>query len=480
MAYVPDCKNDIFISYRRVSDEDPDAWVAAFRDILERSLREQLGDVEVFRDKENNRMGENWSKEIIEALDSVAIFLAIIVGTYFDSDSCRKELDRFLGKVKDPDLSSTRRILPIFKQPLNSSQNLPREISACQSGIFYQENPPRSGHFRTFGSLRGDAYYNEFKEAIGRVAQDISISLQQFRDRVRQKALGKVFLASTSPELQLHRDKLRSDLQQRRYVVSPELEYLWNGAGLVENISGDQEGSLLCIHLVQQTASSEPKTFDRMIQQLEVALGIARRQKEPFPIMAWIQPTSDKDESAGRLIDYVRNDLANEGAEIFECGLEEFKTEIFKKLPSSAGLMQPPSPRSVAPRPVAGEVALIFEECDLGALNSINILLADRFKLNPVPLKFNGALPKDPIRLARKIVRCDWCLIFWGSQSEEWVSDILELEAVGGRFGNERMCVYAAAPETVEKKVFRTPLARTIAAMSDPQQAELAVFFNNR
>src|SRR5215469_1109261 len=480
MAYLPDCKNDIFISYRRVSNETADTWIDAFQTYLQKSLAENVGNVEIWRDIEL-RGGETWSQEIIEALDSAAIFLAIIVGTYFDSPECRKELDYFLGKLKDPNVGSTRKILPIFKQPPNRLQNLPREIAARQSGgCFYRENPPSSGHFRTFGPLPDDPDRHEFFAAIERVAQDIRDWLQEFRDRAGQKALGKVFLATVSPELRLDRERLRSDLQQRHYGVSPELEYLWNADDLEENILRDQDGSHLCIHMVPRTASSEPKAFEHIEKQLEVARTIAQGKKAPIPIMVWIQPAGEEHESAQSLLDFVRNKLANEGAEIFECGLEEFKTEILKKLPSGSGEKLPPFPVFAAPKPAVREVALIVEEGDVGELGSINALLADRLKLNPVFLKFDGASPKDPERLARKIVRCDRCLIFWGRQSQEWVSDILDLETLGALSGQERMCVYAAGPETLEKKVFRTPLARKILATSDPREAELAAFFSDR
>jgi len=55
------------------------------------------------------------------------IFLALISRTYFDSDECRKEFDRFLGRIKTADASGGRKLVPIFKHPPKPEQELPAE-----------------------------------------------------------------------------------------------------------------------------------------------------------------------------------------------------------------------------------------------------------------------------------------------------------------------------------------------------------------
>jgi hypothetical protein len=312
-------------------------------------------------------------------------------------------------------------LVPIFKQPPNRNQDLPREIAGRQYGCFFRYDPPGSGRFRTFSPSPDDPDRQEFFDAIARIAWEIGDSLQKFKDCASQQSLGKVFMGNVSPELQLQREKLRSDLQQRGYLVVPELEYLWNADDLIEKISGNQDGAHACIHLVPRTASSEPRAFERTRQQLELALKAMKRKGDLLPMMVWIKPGSEEHPSARDLLAYIRNDLAHEGAEIFECGLEEFKTEIFKKLPSFADAMPLTLVSPTAPLPPVREVALLVEEGDIGDLGDINALLAERLKLKPALLKFSGASPKDPARLTRALARCEQCLTFWGRQPEEWV-----------------------------------------------------------
>ena len=98
MGYLPQFKNDLFISYRRSSNEGDDPWVDNFCNSVRSQLRDLVGNVQIWRDTAELRGGDAWRPEIADAVDSTAVFLALISRTYFDSDECRKELDRFLGR----------------------------------------------------------------------------------------------------------------------------------------------------------------------------------------------------------------------------------------------------------------------------------------------------------------------------------------------------------------------------------------------
>ena len=98
MGYLPQFKNDIFISYRHASDEARNKWVYNLRDELDLRLADLVGKIDIWRDKEEILAGDQWRQRIAEALDNTAIFLAIVSGSYFESEECRKEMDQFLGR----------------------------------------------------------------------------------------------------------------------------------------------------------------------------------------------------------------------------------------------------------------------------------------------------------------------------------------------------------------------------------------------
>jgi hypothetical protein len=312
MGYLPQFKNDLFISYRRVSNEAPDKWIFTFCKELKACLDELVGDVKIWLDEDNLRTGQVWRSEVAEALDGAAIFLAIISRTYLDSDECRKELDRFLGLLKDPTRGSERKIVPILKQPPKPEQELPHEMGEIHRHEFFRLDRRGSNHFRELAPNRDDAEGWEFWEALARLAQDIGEALETLKGCARQRAMGKVFIARVSPELQLERERLRSDLQQRGYLVVPEQEYLWNADDHRDRITRDLESARLCIHLVGCTASIEPTAALCARLQLELAHEAMKRKARPEP-MVWIQPASDIHASARELLDYIKNDLANEG-----------------------------------------------------------------------------------------------------------------------------------------------------------------------
>jgi hypothetical protein len=426
--------------------------------------------VTIWRDQDQLRTGEPWRTEVAEALDGAAIFLAIVSRTYFDSDECRKELDRFLGWLKDPTRGTERKIVPIFKQPPKPEQELPHEVGQIHRHQFFRCDPPPSSRFHEFGPNAGEAEKREFWEALERVAQDIMVALEELKGHARQHAIGKVFIACVNPELQLERERLRSDLQQRGYLVVPEQEYLWNSDDNRDRITRDLESARLCVHLVGCTASIEPTATLRARQQIELAHEVMKRIGRCAP-MVWIQPASVIDESVRELLDYIKNDLADKGVEYSQGGLEDFKTHIYDTLA--------PAPPRVAASP-GRAIALLVEEGDVGDIGAINALLVDTFGLDPRPTKFIGTSSKDFARLARTLAGCEQCLIFWGRQPEEWVLDLLDSEALAGHLGRDRICVYAVGPETPEKRSFQTTKARTILAAGDLNEPELQAFFGSK
>lgn len=465
MSYLPQFKNDLFISYRHASNETHDKWIDTFCEELHARLMELVGEVEIWRDNAEIRAGDQWRPEIVAALDTAAIFLAIISKTYLDSDVCRNELDRFLGHAKN-EAFMRRRIVPIFKQPPKSDQDFPQELGELHHHEFFQWDPPGSNRFQEFGPGKGDTAARQYWETFERLAQDLMDQLETLKGNARKQAAGTVYLASVGPELYSEREKLRSDLQQRGYLVAPEREYLWNASGFREKIVSDLAAAKLCVHLVASTASIVPETPERVRLQLELATESMKSNAKPLPLV-WIQPASQIDASASKLIDYIEQELSNEGVEYWQGSLEDFKTQIYDKLP------RPPSKISTAS---LREIALIMEESDVAAVEEVNDFIADELNLEPKRIKFTGAMAKNTATCEKTLASCGRCIIYWGTQCEIWVGKLLALDALAGYIGKERLCVYAAPPATPEKSSFSTSKARVISAATGGNKAELREF----
>jgi len=463
MAYLPQFKSDVFISYRRTSNEGPDPWVDHFCANVRAQLRDLVGDVQLWRDTAELHAGDAWRPEIADAVDSTAIFLALISRTYFDSDECRKELDRFLGRLKAADGGAGRKLVPVFKHPTKPDQALPRELAQIGHHAFYNLDP------KPWRELDPRRDHDDYHERLGRVVFDLMAALEALQGLQNQQALGKVFVANVGPELLQERERLRTDLRQRGYLVVPEHEYLWNADDHRERITRDLSEALLCVHLVQRQASVEPLTPARARMQLALAQAEMQRRDRPPPLV-WIQPAAAIDPGCQSLVDYIENDLANLGVDYLQGSLEDLKTLVFDTLPP------PPTTAGTSTKPP--EVALLVEDNDLADLGPLKALLTNSLGIEPRPLKFNRATPRDDERLARTLAACPQAIIVWHRQSEDWVFDLMDLDALAERLGPQRLCILAMGADSPEKASFSTRKACLVNAVVASGEAGLRRFFD--
>jgi len=460
MGYLPQFKNDLFLSYRRASNEGPDAWIDTFCNRVQSALRDRVGDVSIWRDTGELKAGDAWRPEIAEAVDTAGLFLAVISRTYFDSAECRKEFDRFLGSLKTaPDAG--RKLVPIFKHPPKPDQELPRELAEIGHHEFYLREP------KPWRELdpKLDSDYAPYNERLGRVVFDLMEAIETLHSLQKKQALGKVFVAAVPPELNDERERLRSDLRQRGFLVVPEREYLWNADDHRQAIAADLGDALLAVHMVSRTTSTEPLSAERSRLQLQLATAEMAQRGRPAPLV-WIAPAERTDDSQKSLIDYIEQDLANQGVEYLNRSLEDLKLQIFDRLPRPAPKAQP-KPR---------EVALLVEDADAADLGPLKRLLVDKFRLEPRVLRFAGSTPKDPERLAKGLAACSQAILVWHRQPLEWVEDLLDLDALGEHTHPERLAVYAMGEASDDKADFMTGRATVIQAQVSLAEAELRGF----
>ena len=466
MGFVPSFENDIFISYRHAANEEQDRWVDEFEKALKLRLASLVGKVEFWKDDEKIRAGDEWNERIQKAIDSAAIFLAVVTRTYRDSKVCSQELDRFLERYKDPK-ERLRRIVPIFKHPLrNEKEDVPSELTAIHHHKFYETEPPPSQYFLEFRPVQSDPSWPKFCQTFERLSQDLMLQLEELKGEAEKGAAGTVFLARVGPELHEVREQLRSDLRQRRYRVIPDREFLWSSEDLRAEVASAVSEADLSIHLVSRGPSAEPTAVERTRLQLDIAAETMKARSGPSP-MVWIQPAPVTDPGAEPFIRHIQDELANEGLEFWERGLEDFKTQIYDKL-------KPKAAASVAPS--AKEVAILVEDADLAATQGLATFLVEKLQIEPVRIRFSGAAPRDPAALGAALERAGRVVLFWGGASEEWVGQVLRAGPVAACAGRDRICVYAAAPSTPEKGTFLTGKARLVREVSGVNENELTSF----
>jgi len=71
MGYLPQFKNDLFISYRHASNAARDKWVDRFREELVLRLEDLVGKIDIWRDQEEILAGDQWRQRISDALEDL-------------------------------------------------------------------------------------------------------------------------------------------------------------------------------------------------------------------------------------------------------------------------------------------------------------------------------------------------------------------------------------------------------------------------
>jgi F-box protein 11 len=102
-----------FMSYVRVDDQHEGGRLSQLRDRLSAEVRMQAGEeFPIFQDRTDIRWGQNWKERLESSVDAVTFLIPIITPSYFRSQPCRDELERFLAR--EAELQRNDLVLPVY------------------------------------------------------------------------------------------------------------------------------------------------------------------------------------------------------------------------------------------------------------------------------------------------------------------------------------------------------------------------------
>ncbi len=100
-----------FMSY--VHTDDRYGHLTQFRERLSAEVQVQTGhEFPIFQDRQDILWGQNWKQRIEESLDAVTFLIPIITPSFFNSQPCRKEYERFVDR--ETKLHRNDLILPVY------------------------------------------------------------------------------------------------------------------------------------------------------------------------------------------------------------------------------------------------------------------------------------------------------------------------------------------------------------------------------
>jgi hypothetical protein len=480
---------DLFISYAHIDNESlvegQDGWVSTFHRGLEIRLAQLRGEKpRIWRDQKLQG-NDDFSDTILEQFPNLALLVSILSPRYVKSTWCLRELEHFANAAEARGglkIGDKVRIFKVIKTHLPRDKH-PQTIDRLLGYDFFDFD--EAGRPREFSHLYGLDSWPKFVAKIEDLAYDINKTLDLLEalpetnsPAVVPEALttapeGKViYLAETTPDLSVPREKLRRELEQGGHRVLPD-QPLPNPPDFAPAVDTYLAQSALSVHLLSPyaapAAAVQSSTQEQIYRQLATVrtrdqIELAKRcgQTRPdFARILWLPP----DANISTLEDWVQA-LQNE-PDFISTNLESLKDIIRDRL------TQPPAPALDLPLDGTVQVYLDCDERDLET-SAIEPLY------NWLEKNFHVVLPDyEDSSLTRSealIKQCEAVLIYYGEASGLWLKRrllALKKTLYGRPIPLRAKAIYAANPA---RQRFTDPEVPVIEGFGDFRPDLLNVF----
>ena len=458
-AFVDGYEADVFISYARLDDKpvmgEPFGWVAQLHTELVNQLPVYLGaEAQIWRDQEEIRNNEDFTKKISRQLENSATFIAILSESFINREWCLREVEEFtahahkrFGVYIDGD---KKRLFSVERMPV-SRDMLPSQLTGTTTYRFFEN-----------GRILRPSVNAQHRAKYLANVEDLLIDISKVLKLLAKSAKGgaaapaaagsapqgqTVYLAQTTSSLDDQAAEMRRDLTERGFRVLPQGD-LPNRAGkLREEVSAALEQCALSIHLVGEDYGFVPEgeaAKSNLWMQHDLALEKAKGGD--FTCLVWVAGTGmpkdgrqrafltylEEDDTAQRHMDLLRN-----------CGLEELKAETYEMLAKLAAdklkretaartaAARPPAPVAAAPASAAvafDEPPLVYIMCEAASRKAPALLALTKHLLAKGydPVFLEGASGEAAVQQhVENLNSCDACLIYHDQASDDWLAQKL-------------------------------------------------------
>lgn len=491
MSFLREFENDIFISYAHIDNqplaEGQKGWITSFHKALEVRLAQLLGSEPGFwRDESNLRGNDYIDGACVPQLHKVAVLITVLTPRYVRSDWCLKELEEFYRLAEQTGgvrVAEKSRIFKILKTPIPQEQH-PRAMQQLLGYEFYQVDAT-TGKPREFIFNSGPNVDIHYWAKLDDLAYDIFQLLNTLDGKesptfklTLPPSRGSVYLAETTLDLSVERDKIKRELQSRGYNVLPEQPLPLDAENFERVVREDLGRCLLSVHLIGANYGVIPEASERSVTFIQNELAAERCRAAGFSRIIWMPPGLEaREPRQQQFIKYLYEDSsAQHGAEVLQTSLEDLKTVIHDKLTAPAEARpQTSAPLDDAPR----RVYLINDAQDEERALRLSDLLFDK-GFEVIPSTLDGDETQARADHRESLLLCDAILIYYGAAGEAWLrAKLFDLRKLAG-YGRTKpllaKAIYVAAPNTPAKERFRT-LEASVIKEGDESAAELLETF---
>lgn len=427
---------DVLVTYaekdNEVAKKSEQGWVTQFKKFLELMLFQVLGT------KPNIVIKSEFDTATAPALDNAAILVAVLTKEFAQSGRCLDLIEAF---HKSSSQSKTSRVFKVLKSPLTLQEQPPRLRDSLGYEMYQLDD--ETGAMKEYIDFFSPEAEKQYWMKMVDLAYDIHealIVLKEGDNRTEVKNLFKrktIYLAETGHDLAIQRNIIKRELIRHGYVVLPNQTLPTRQEDLERSVRKYLEECSLSIHLMGTSYGEIPEGGDRSVVDLENKLAaecsFAKRQnKQEFSRLIWIAPNlksaSDKQKS---FIDNLKRDTeAQEGAEILQNPLEDFKNIMREELIDSLE-------RKNVDESSTKSVYLVHDRLDQAEVKPIKEAI-EKSGYKVLFPAFEGELLDVRKQHIENLRNFDSAIIFKGKVNDQWVRmKVLDLLKAPG-FGRKK------------------------------------------
>jgi len=423
MAYVPNCKCDVFVSFAHIDDVaigSAPPWVTAFAGDLKKVLRMRLG----VREEEGLRVyftghssletGVKLDEALMENASSSAVFVAVTSPAYVAENSyTMRELSAFLHAMGEGG-----RIFAIEYSPLDSNDEYPEPIRELKRMAFWQKHPEREipvtmptgseTYMQTLFDL-GEQIRRQLKRMREQCKAEQSAPIQVAAAPAAAASGAAVFLAQTTDDLDEEREQVRRYVEQFGVKVLPEGIYPQGGLDFAAAVESDLARADVFVQLLGRTHAKRPPDMPQGYDRLQ----FERAATRGVPILQWLRPDIDP----AMIADPPHASLLS-GENVMRIGLESFKADIVKRLEKRPVSAPPPSSEQF--------IFINADGSDLKIAEDLRREFTSAHVSAAVPI-LQGSSEDVRLDLEENIVECDALVMVYGEATPVWVRGQLRL-----------------------------------------------------
>ncbi len=427
---------DVLVTYAEKDNEaakkSEQGWVTQFKKFLELMLFQVLGTKPVVVIK------SEFDTATAPALDNAAILVTILTKEFAQSGRCLDLVEAF---NKSASSTKTNRIFKVLKSPLSIQEQPPRLRDSLGYDMYQLDDETGSmKEYSDFFSIEAEKQYWMKMVDLAYDIHEALVVLKEGDSKSEVKNIYKrktIYLAETGHDLSVQRNIIKRELLRHGYVVLPNHTLPTNINEVERSIKKDLEDCTLSIHLIGSAYGEIPEGGDRSIVDLQNKLAaesaVAKRQtKQEFSRLIWIaQNLKNASDRQKAFIETLKRDTeAQEGAEIMQNPLEDFKNIVREELLDSQDRVR-------LEESSGKSIYLVHDRVDSMEVKPFQEAIEKSgFKvLSPA---FEGDLLEVRKRHIENLKTFDAAIIFKGKVNDQWVRmKVLDLLKAPG-FGRKK------------------------------------------